>query len=147
MIAKDGLRMRLAATALCVALTGCSAGALRPGPEPGPGQPPTSTNSRLPNDAERSQQAGAASSRSSASVALLDQSRADRVAGRLDQAAATIERGLAIDPNNASLWIELAEIRLVQGDRDQADTLARKALTLAGADRSIAERADRLVRF
>lgn len=80
-----------------------------------------------------------------ATIALLDLSRSDRDAGNLADAAATIERGLTIDPNSALLWIELAEIRAEQGARDLARTLASKALTLAGSDRSIRQRADRLL--
>lgn len=79
-----------------------------------------------------------------ASLRLLDESQAARDAGDFARAATVVERALAIDPNEAILWIELAEIRLAQGDVDAARTLARKALTLAGADRSISARAERL---
>jgi Flp pilus assembly protein TadD len=89
--------------------------------------------------------AARAAAPNSASVALLDQSRNARAAGELGQAAAALERALAIEPNNALLWIELAEVRAAAGDGDQADMLARKALTLAGNDRSVAERASRLM--
>ncbi len=82
---------------------------------------------------------------SAASVALLERSRSERAAGDFTAAAVSVERALRIEPNNPSLWIELAEIKAAEGDRDQAEMIARKALTLAGSDRSIRERADRLL--
>jgi Flp pilus assembly protein TadD len=80
-----------------------------------------------------------------ASAALLEQSRDERVAGNYADAAVSIERALRIDPNNPALWIELAEIKAAAGDFEQAEMMARKALTLAGSDRSIMARADQLV--
>jgi tetratricopeptide (TPR) repeat protein len=79
-------------------------------------------------------------------IALLQQSRTASAAGNYNAAGTTVERALAIEPNSAELWIELAEIRFSQGDRDQADSLAQKALTLAGSNRMIADRARRLMR-
>jgi Flp pilus assembly protein TadD len=80
-----------------------------------------------------------------ASAVLLEQSRDERAAGSYAEAAISIERALRIDPNNPALWIELAEIKSAEGDLDQAEMMARKALTLAGSDRSIEERAERLL--
>jgi tetratricopeptide (TPR) repeat protein len=80
-----------------------------------------------------------------ASAVLLERSRDERAAGSYAEAAASIERALRIDPNNPLLWIELAEIKAAEGDDDQAEMMARKALTLAGPDRSIVARAERLV--
>jgi hypothetical protein len=80
-----------------------------------------------------------------ASTVLLEQSRDERAAGSYAEAAASIERALRIDPNNPALWIELAEIKGAEGDLDQAEMMARKALTLAGSDRSIMARAERLL--
>lgn len=80
-----------------------------------------------------------------ASVALLERSRDDRAAGRYAEATASLERALRIDPNNALLWIELAEVKAADGDRRQAQEMARKALTLASGDRSVEARARRLL--
>nr|MBO2513705.1 hypothetical protein [Gammaproteobacteria bacterium] len=80
-----------------------------------------------------------------AAVALLEQSRDQRAAGSYAAAAASIERALRIDPNNAELWLELGEIKLDDGDPQQAEQMARKALTLAGGDRFVASRAERLL--
>ena len=75
---------------------------------------------------------------SGATQALLAQSRAARTAGNYAQANATIERALRIAPSDASLWVELGEIELATGNAGQAATLARKALTLAAPNDSVA---------
>jgi cytochrome c-type biogenesis protein CcmH/NrfG len=77
---------------------------------------------------------------------LLAQSRAARAAGNLTGAAVSVERALRIDPNDPELWLEFGQIQLASGDNGQAAALARKALTLAGDDRDVAARAERLLR-
>src|SRR5690606_30572163 len=79
-----------------------------------------------------------------ASVALLEQSRDQRAAGSYAAAASSIERALRIDPNNAELWLELGEIKLADGDPQQAEQMARKSLTLAAGAPAVAARAERL---
>jgi Tfp pilus assembly protein PilF len=81
----------------------------------------------------------------SATAALVAQSRSERDAGDLGNAAATIERALTIAPEDATLWMELAEIRFEQGELPLAEEMARKALTLTTADSTVAERARRLI--
>lgn len=80
-----------------------------------------------------------------ASASLLEQSRQQQTEGDYAAATASIERALRIEPNNASLWVELAEIKMAEGDADQAEAMARKALTLSDNDRSIENRANRLI--
>lgn len=80
-----------------------------------------------------------------ATAALLNQSHAQLDAGDIGGAAATIERALTITPDAAVLWVELAEIRMREGDPDLAEEMARKALTLT-ADPALAARARRLIR-
>ena len=76
---------------------------------------------------------------------MLAQARTDRVAGRLDSAESTIERALRIEPNNPLLWIELGEIKLASGDRAQARTMGRRAMSLSGGDAAIENSARRLI--
>lgn len=76
---------------------------------------------------------------------LLTQSRAAQVAGDYAAAAESIERALRVEPNNAALWLEYAELRQAEGDLVQAEALARKAASLAGNDRSMQNAADRLL--
>ncbi|MBN1240088.1 MAG: tetratricopeptide repeat protein [Gammaproteobacteria bacterium] len=131
----------LGAALLCAAAAGCTTSPYRfPSPQPSsraPSPQPSSPSSPRPEVQEREP--------SPASVALLERSRADRDAGDYAAAAASLERALRIDPNNALLWIELAEVKAADGDRDQARQMARKALTLAGSDGSIEARARRLL--
>lgn len=57
--------------------------------------------------------------------------------GDLDMAAATLERGLRLAPKDPFLWSQLAEVRLLQKNYQQARTLAAKSSSLAGSDRTI----------
>jgi hypothetical protein len=82
---------------------------------------------------------------STATRALLIQSQAERDAGDLGGAAATVERALTISPDDALLWVELAEIRMAQGDGVLAQEMARKALTLTAPSSPVADRARRLI--
>lgn len=77
---------------------------------------------------------------------LLAESRAARADGNLVDAAVSVERALRIDPNDPELWVEFGQIQLASGDNAQAAALARKALTLAGDDRELTARAERLLR-
>ena len=65
--------------------------------------------------------------------------------GDLTASAASLERALRIEPNNAGLWSRLAEVRLRQGDTAQAEQLALKANGLAGADAALRTRNDKIV--
>lgn len=77
---------------------------------------------------------------STAVVALLDTATQQTRAGKLDNAAATLERALRLEPRNAELWTRLAEIRLQQGQLDQAAGLAAKSNNLAGNNAGIITR-------
>jgi Tfp pilus assembly protein PilF len=83
---------------------------------------------------------------SGASGVLLEQSRAQRAAGSLPAARASLERALRLDPNNPASWLELGELELQTGNNAQAATMARKAMTLTGRDTRLAARAERLLR-
>ena len=108
-----------------------------PPPSPQPGvrsEPPRDVPAARPQ-----------SDASSASGALLEQSRAQRAAGSLPAARASLERALRLDPNNAALWLELGELELQTGNAAQAATMARKAMTLAGREGRLSARAERLL--
>lgn len=74
----------------------------------------------------------------SAAVSDLIQTAArQKEAGDMVGAAATMERALRIEPRNAHLWNQLAEIRLAQRQYSQAEDLASKSNALAAADRDL----------
>lgn len=62
-----------------------------------------------------------------------------RRAGDLGQASMTLERALRIEPHQPALWLELARVRLDEGNFGQAEQLAYKANSLAPADSPLAE--------
>lgn len=60
--------------------------------------------------------------------------------GRLDLAAATLERGLRAAPKDAMLWSQLAEVQLQQQHYEQARSLAAKSNSLAGTNTTLVEK-------
>src|SRR5207244_10154057 len=68
---------------------------------------------------------------------LMRSARADTAAGRLANAAASLERALRIEPRNPRLWHELAGVRLKQGDYAQAESTAARSNSWAGADNAL----------
>jgi tetratricopeptide (TPR) repeat protein len=70
-------------------------------------------------------------------ASLMDSARADTAAGRLPDAAATLERALRLEPRNPRLWQELARVRLAQGDFVQAEQLAQRSNSWAGSDSAL----------
>jgi cytochrome c-type biogenesis protein CcmH/NrfG len=76
-------------------------------------------------------------SRNNAVVALVDSARTEGAGGRLDVAAATLERALRIEPRNPDLWHELAKTRLQQGNATQAISLASKSNAWSGSNKTL----------
>jgi len=116
-----------------------------PAPTPPATRPPPRSEPAPPRDSDVPP-ARPQSDASGASGVLLEQSRAQRAAGSLPAARASLERALRLDPNNPVLWLELGELELQTGNNTQAATLARKAMTLTGRDTRLATRAERLLR-
>ena len=123
--------MRRLAFLFTVAMCACAA----PGPAPveqAPGAPPPSPVSAGPKE-------------SVAVAGLMDSARADAAAGRLTNAAASLERALRIEPRNPRLWQELARVRLQQGDFVQAEQLAQRSNSWAGSDSALRAENARIV--
>src|SRR5215471_9958433 len=104
---------------LVVFLSGCAA-APTPSPTPIPPTPPVVETPAKPAPQENVAIAG-----------LLNSARADSAAGRLTNAAATLERALRIEPRNPRLWQELARVRLKQGEYAQAESVASRSNSFA----------------
>jgi predicted Zn-dependent protease len=110
--------------ALAAILGGC---ATVPAPAPAPA--PASAPAPAPAHAARTENIAIAS--------LLDGARADTAAGRLTNAAASLERALRIEPRNPHLWQELARVRLKQGDYAQVESVAARSNSWAGGDHAL----------
>ena len=78
-------------------------------------------------------------------VALLDSADRYVKAGQLDQAGASLERALRIEPRNAGIWHDLAQIRLHQGQYQQAESLASKSNNLASGNNALQARNWKLI--
>jgi tetratricopeptide (TPR) repeat protein len=70
-------------------------------------------------------------------IALLDRAQMDTAAGQREAAGASLERALRIEPRNAWLWQELAQLRLAQGEYAQAISLAQKSISFAARERRL----------
>lgn len=95
-------------------------------PEEPPEQPPV----RPPPQEMPPRNASEASS--PAVMSLLGRSETLARNGRMDMAAATLERALDLEPRNAFVYQRLASVRLAQGQASQAETMARKSNSVAG---------------
>src|SRR6266849_2607856 len=113
--------MRTLLAFLAAAIAGCATVVPAPGtaPPPAPEQAPAARTENL------------------AIAGLLDGARADAAAGRLANAAASLERALRIEPRNPRLWQELARVRLKQGDYAQAESTAARSNSWAGSDNAL----------
>jgi Tfp pilus assembly protein PilF len=119
---------RAVLTALAAAaLAGC---ATAPLPEP-------SGESRAPGTGAGAGQGAATPA--TAAGALVLQGANERRAGDYRRAEATLERALRVDPSSPAVWLELARVRLAQGDFAQAEQLALKAESLADPESPLAE--------
>src|SRR5256885_8801714 len=116
-------------------LAGC---ATTPGPAPTPAPepdlPPVQIPEAVPAPVLGPAPAPAARTENVAIAGLMDTARADAAAGRLANAAATLERALRIEPRNPRPWHELARVPLKQGQHAQAETVPARSTSWAGSD-------------
>ncbi len=77
---------------------------------------------------------------SGVAISFSRQAAAQLNEGRPDLAGATLERGLRAAPKNATLWSQLAEVKLQQQQYLQARSLAAKSNSLAGANATIVQK-------
>lgn len=71
---------------------------------------------------------------------LVESASRDLAAGRTELAAATLERAQRIEPGNPVIVHYLGQVRLRQGNFQQAEALAAKSDVLSGSDRLLHER-------
>jgi Flp pilus assembly protein TadD len=65
--------------------------------------------------------------------------------GQLEAAAQTLERGLRIAPKDASLWSQLAAVRLQQRQYGQAQSMAHKSNNLARGNRALIQKNQNII--
>lgn len=87
---------------------------------------------------------GASASQSKVVAALTKQANQQTRAGNLEQASATLERALRIEPDNPWLWHQLSLVRLFQHQDEQAAQLAARSNSLT-ADTALQARNWRVV--
>ncbi|MBN2871556.1 MAG: tetratricopeptide repeat protein [Halothiobacillaceae bacterium] len=119
----------------------------QPAPEPEssvratPLEEPAIRQEPLPNAPDREQEP---SPTSPAVLALVRQADTRLKAGDLTGAQSTLERAVQIEPGNARLWLDLAQVRLARDQPAQAEQLALRAVEHA-ADNQTLSAAWRLV--
>jgi len=78
-------------------------------------------------------------------IALLDNASRQEKAGKLEAAAATLERAVRVDPRNPLVWHRLARVRLAQGQWQAAANVAAKSNSLAAGDTELQRRNWRVI--
>lgn len=110
-------------------LAGCAGVTTKPSTAPAPSeaQPQQPAEVAIIGPVPKSAMSG-----NKAVIALLDRAQTDNESGQREAAGASLERALRIEPRNPWLWLELAQVRLAQGQYAQAITLAGKSNSFAG---------------
>lgn len=72
-----------------------------------------------------------------AALALAEQAATAQRTGDLSRAEQRLERALRIAPRDATLWNQMAAVRLDQGRYQQAERLAERSLRMPGGDRAL----------
>lgn len=73
-----------------------------------------------------------------ATLALLGESDRSVAAGRMEEAVVLVERALRLRPQDAVLWLRLAELHLARAEPAEAERLARRGIALAGNTPTVA---------
>jgi predicted small lipoprotein YifL len=112
-----------------------------PAPTPAPTPPPSTTPSAdlPPAPPAKEFRFGPATQ------SLVNQAHAQAARGELPAASTTLDRAIRIEPQNPLVWIELARLRLSESDPRQAESCARKALSLGSSSPSARVAAGRVL--
>lgn len=73
-------------------------------------------------------------------IALLDNAGRQEKSGKLESAAAILERAVRVDPRNPLVWHRLARVRLAQGQWQAAANMAARSNSLAAGDTDLQRR-------
>ncbi len=77
---------------------------------------------------------------------LMIRARTDLAMGKDQSAISKLERALRIEPSNAQAWYLLAKAHQSSGEHQQAITMAKKAISFAGADEDMAVKSWKLIK-
>jgi tetratricopeptide (TPR) repeat protein len=106
-----------------------------PAPAPVPAPVPESVPESVPNSAPiSSRESVPAPQEGKAAGALLASARQQVRAGDFSQAEIILERALRVEPRNARLWHEMAQVKYAQQDYSQTVQFCIKSNSLAGRD-------------
>lgn len=107
----------------------------RPTPAPTPAPVPAPEPDSVPDSAPiSSRESVPAPQEGKAAGALLASARQQVRAGDFSQAEIILERALRVEPRNARLWHEMAQVKYAQQDYGQAVQFCIKSNSLAGKD-------------
>ncbi|MBS7814258.1 tetratricopeptide repeat protein [Wohlfahrtiimonas chitiniclastica] len=76
---------------------------------------------------------------------LLDEANSAVKANQLERAATALNRAVRLEPNNASIWYDLAQIRLHQGKYEQSEQLANKSISFAKGNQDLVNKNWRVI--
>lgn len=79
-------------------------------------------------------------------TSLYEQGLQHKQAGELAAAQASFERAVRIEPGNAALWYELAQLAFEQQHYDDAKELALRASTYVANDAALERKINKLLR-
>lgn len=121
------------ATAIGLVAAGCSMVSAPPPPVRPPAPPPPPAPSVQPVVIEAPEEPPpppppAVEPPTAITRALVDEAREHVAAGSPSEAAASIEQAIRIEPRRGELWLQLAVLRLRDGQAAMAEQSARKAL-------------------
>lgn len=78
-------------------------------------------------------------------MSLLERARVHAASGRYSNAEVSLERALRIEPGNAHLWYELAQLAMQQGNFQQAESFALRANSFAAHNPRLKQRIQQLI--
>ena len=94
-------------------------------------------STQTPNTDTAAAPAATTSSSGSAVQTLLNDAKQAAANNQLDKAAGSLERAVRLEPRNASIWYDLAQVRLHQGQYTKAETLAQKSIGFSGGNSAL----------
>jgi len=111
-----------------------------PAPVPAPIPEPAPSPAPFPDsDSLGSRESVPAPQEGKAAGALLASARQQVRAGDFSQAEIILERALRVEPRNARLWHEMAQVKYAQQDYSQAVQFCIKSNSLAGKDYNLTQ--------